>query len=85
MKQKLWRGAFVLVFLRAQLVFFYVRTAGDGTLETREILYARISTYINHLATPQSPLCGSLEFFPCDHVEEPDSHYSNAGERNLKM
>ena len=32
------------------------------------------STHIYHLATPQSPVCGFLECFPFDPVEEPDIH-----------
>ena len=71
MKQKLWTLAFVLASLRTCSNFFHGGTEGDGTLETQ----GQISTQINHLATPRSPVvCGFLEYFACDLTEELDSH-----------
>ena len=73
MEQKLWTLGFVLALPKAQLEFFHGETEGDGTLETQGA--ASISTRINHFTAPQSPVCESLERFPFDHREEPDSHH----------
>ena len=65
---------FVLALLRTWLDFFYgdmdrAETQGQPTLETQ----GQISSRINHPTTPQSPTHGSLECFPRDPMEQPDS------------
>ena len=66
MKQKLCTLAFVLALLNTELDFFHSRKEGDGTLKTQGA--ACISTRID-LATSQSPVCGSLKYFPHDPTE----------------
>ena len=70
MAQDLWTLTLFLALT------FHGETEGDETLETQGT--ASISTQINH-ATPQSPTCGSLECFPRDPVEEPNSHLQHHG------
>ena len=58
-KGELWTLAFALD-LRTWLDFFHDGMDGDGT----EGIERQPSSQINHLATTQSPLRGSLECFP---------------------
>lgn len=47
-------------------------TDGNGTWGTQEGNFFDFASHINY-ATPQSPMCGSLECFPRDSMEEPSS------------
>lgn len=76
MKQKLWTLVFVLASMKTGLDFFHGRTDRDGTLGTQEG-HPSISTPINHLATPQSPAHGPVEFLPCNPLEEPNFHHQH--------
>ena len=71
MKQKLWKLAFVSALLKTRLDCFHGRMDGDGTLEAQEA--ASISTQIN-LATPLSPVLGSMKYFSRNPMGQPDFH-----------
>ena len=64
--------AFALALLKRRLELFHGEMEGDGTLETQGAV--SLSTQINRLAKPQSPVHGSLERFSYDPVEEPNFH-----------
>lgn len=70
MKQKLWTLAFVFSLLKTQLNFFHGRMDGDWTLETQGSISMGIS-----LATPQSPMQGSLDSFRYDPFVEHNLHW----------
>lgn len=64
--------AFVLALLKIHLDIFLGGSEGDGTLEIQG------QPSLINLITPQSLVCGSLECFFCDSLEEPDfygQHY----------
>ena len=74
MTQELWKLAFVLALLKTRLDFFHGGTHGNGTLETQ----GQISTWIN-LATPQSTLRGSLQWFSHDPWKSRTSTINRVG------
>ena len=66
---KVWMLALVSALLKTWLDFFHGGMEQDRKLETQ----GQTSTPIN-LATPQSPMCGSLVYFPPNFVEDTEFH-----------
>ena len=72
-KQKFWTLAFVLDLLKTQLDFSIVGWTEMGHKSSLLFLLKK------HLATPQSPMHGSMICFSCDPMKEASFHWQQIG------